>query len=392
MENIKYEKYDINMFFVLFLFSVISCLSIFYAQEMSQYDTNFVIRQAVFYFVAFLMIFLILHFDFEYYMYLSWLLYFLGLFLLMLLAIAPPSIAPPSKGAVRWFELPLIGSFQPSELMKIFIIITLSNITFKHNQRYSHTLSADLKLIGKMTVVVIPPVLFLVNQPDMGMVMMTTSIFITMLIVSGVSLKILAVLFGIPLLGIAMFLWVFFRYPAVIDQYIFSYLSPYQVRRFYGWLNPFEYVDEGYQTAQALLLIGTGKVFGSDHQIYIPEAHTDFIFAIIGNTHGFGGAALLIVLYFILLYMIVMTAFKCHHPFGSYLCAGIAGMLAFQVFQNIGMNLGILPVTGFTLPLVSYGGSSLLTTMLAIGLVMGVRYNRKVFMFSSSDSQYKEKA
>ncbi len=389
--NIKHDKYDVNLFFVLFLFAVASCLYIYNAQEMAQYDTNFVIRQAVFFILAFTVAFVVLHFDFEYYTHLSWILYGFGLALLLFLAVAPASIAPPNKGAVRWFEFPVIGSFQPSELMKIFVILVLSNIINKHNLQHTHSLPNDLKLLAKMAAVVIAPILFLVRQPDMGMVMMTLSIFIALVIVSGVSYKIITVLIGGPILGLAGFIYAFFRYPGIVEQYIFSNLSAYQVRRFYGWLNPFEFVDEGYQTAQALTLIGTGRMFGSDADVYLPEAHTDFIFAIIGHTHGFAGAAFVITLYFILLYMIIMTALRSHNPFGTYICSGIAGMLAFQVFQNIGMNIGLLPVTGFTLPLLSYGGSSLLTTMLAIGLVMSVRYHRETFMFSASEHSGKQK-
>ncbi|WP_091275856.1 FtsW/RodA/SpoVE family cell cycle protein [Alteribacillus persepolensis] len=389
--NIKHEKYDVNLFFVLFLFAVASCVYIYYAQEMSQYDTNFVIRQAVFFVVAFAAAFVVLHVDFEYYMYWSWVLYGFGLFMLLVLAVAPASIAPPNNGAVRWFEIPVIGSFQPSELMKIFVILVLSNIIYKHNLHYRHSLSNDVILVGKMIAVILPPILFLVNQPDMGMTMMTLSIFIALLVVSGVSYKILLVIIGGPVLGILAFIYAFYRFPNFVDQYIFSHLSAYQVERFYGWLNPFEFVDAGYQTAQALTLIGTGRMFGTNTDIYLPEAHTDFIFAIIGHTHGFSGAAFVITLYFVLLYMIIMTALRSHHPYGTYMCAGIAGMLAFQVFQNIGMNIGLLPVTGFTLPLISYGGSSLVTTMLAIGLVMSVRYHRETFMFSASEQSGKQR-
>ncbi|SDI68985.1 FtsW/RodA/SpoVE family cell cycle protein [Alteribacillus bidgolensis] len=383
--NQEHDKYDVNLLFVLFLFSIASCISIYYAQDMGQYDANFVLRQAVFYVIAFLVAFIVLHFDFEYYnTRLAWILYGFGLALLLLLAVSPASIAPLNNGAKSWFELPVIGSFQPSELMKIFVVITLSHLISNHNQQFHHTMFNDLKLIGKMTAATIPPILLLMNQPDMGMVILTLSIFITLIIVSGISYKIIAVIIGVPALGITSFIFAFFRFPDFVEKYFFSNLSSYQVERFYGWLNPFEFVDAGYQTAQALTLIGTGGMFGRKSNVYVPEAHTDFIFAIIGHIFGFVGGAFVITLYFILLYFIIMTALKTYNLFGMYMCSGIIGMLAFQVFQNVGMNIGLLPVTGFTLPLVSYGGSSLLTTMLAIGLVMSVRYHSKTFMFTPS--------
>lgn len=380
------DRYDVNMWFLLFLFGVFSCLAIFTAQEMAQYEDNFMVRQAVFFLLAFAITFIVQHIDFEYYLKMSWVLYGFGLFLLVVLFFAPDNIAPTINGAKRWFTLPIIGNFQPSELMKIFNILVLSTIIYNHNRMYQeHTIQSDWKLVGKMAMVVIPPILLLTRQPDMGMIMMTGAIFASLLIVSGITYKILTLLFGIPILGMALFLFAFFRFPGVVETVLFANLSDYQVSRFYGWLNPFEYVDEGFQVARAISLIGTGGLTGNNENIYLPEAHTDFIFAVISHNAGFLGGAMLLILYFVLLYLIIMIAFRCHHTYGTLICVGIVGMLAFQVFQNIGMNVGFLPVTGFTLPFVSYGGSSLVTTMLAVGIALSVRFHTKQFMFSSND-------
>ncbi|MFC5711894.1 FtsW/RodA/SpoVE family cell cycle protein [Thalassorhabdus alkalitolerans] len=383
--NTEEKQYDINILFVLFLFAVISCLYILYAQQMPQYNENFAVRQLIFYFVAFGVVFAVIHFDFEYYANLSWVLYGFGLFMLLALEFAPQSIAPTIAGAVRWFRVPIIGSFQPSELVKIFIIITLSTVIYKHNlQKTAANLKVDLWLLCKMAFVVLPPVLLLQRQPDMGMVMMTGAIFLSLVIVSGISYKLVSLIIGGPVLLFTGFIIAFFRFPSFVEQYFFNFISDYQVRRFYGWLNPAEFSDEGYQTVQAMTAIGAGRLYGNpEADVYLPEAHTDFIFAVIGMEHGFLGAALVITLYFVLLYQILMTALRCHNSFGTYLCAGVIGMLSFQVFQNVGMNLGILPVTGFTLPLLSYGGSSLIATMFAIGIVLSVSYHSKNYMFES---------
>ena len=380
------QRYDINIFFILFLFSVLSCMYIYFAQQLPQYNTNFALRQAVFFVIAFIVAFVILHFDFEYYLHLSWILYGVGLLLLIILAIAPESIAPPSKGAKRWFDLPVIGSFQPSEIMKIFMIILLSSIIYRHNQTYvNRSFHTDMMLLGKMLAVVAPPVFLLIQQPDMGMIMLTAAIFLALLLVSGISYKIIAVITGIPAILFALFLIAYWRFPALLERYVFSHMSDYQVRRFYGWLEPLEYADEGYQTAKSITLIGSGKLLGTDTGGYLPEAHTDFIFAIIGNVHGFAGAAFVITLYFVFIYLIVLIALRCHHAFGRLLCAGVIGMFSFQVFQNIGMTIGLLPVTGFTLPFISYGGSSLVSSMIAVGIVLSVKYHSKNYMFSSSE-------
>lgn len=380
------KQYDINMFFVLFLFAVISCFYIYFAQQMGQYDTNFYIRQGIFFVLAFAVAFVAVHFDYEYYLNMHWVLYGFGLFLLLALDIIGPNemIAPLTNGAVSWFTLPVIGSVQPSELMRIILIITLSAIIYRHNQRYKEnaTLKTDFQLLGKMALPILPVVLLLARQPDMGSVMLIGAVFVALMVVSGISYKIVSVLIGVPLLAFAAFIFLFFQIPAVLDATLFALMDQYQVNRINGWLNPFEYADEGFQTVRALTAIGAGQLLGTtDDSIYIPEAHTDFIFAVISSMHGFLGGAMVITLYFVLLYQILMIAFRSNHAFGKYLCAGFIGMLAFQIFQNIGMSLGLLPVTGFTLPLLSYGGSSVIATMFALGMIMSVRYHSKSYMF-----------
>ncbi|SFE71439.1 FtsW/RodA/SpoVE family cell cycle protein [Alteribacillus iranensis] len=389
LQNTNTEKqYDINMLFVLFLFGVVSCFYIYFAQQMGQYDANFSVRQMFFYIIAFGVALVVLHFDFEYYLNIHWFLYGFGLFLLILLEIIGPheTIAPMINGAVSWFTLPVIGSIQPSELMRIFLVITLSAVTYRHNSKYQNNrdIKTDLTLLGKMALVVLPVLILLERQPDMGSVMLIGSIVVALMIVSGISYKLLLLFIGGPLFVFASFIFAFFRFPVFVETYLLSMLQDYQVNRIHGWLNPFEYVDAGFQTVRAITAIGSGRLFGNnDTSIYIPEAHTDFIFAVISSMHGFIGGALVITLYFVLLYQILITALRCHNAFGKYLCASLIGMLSFQVFQNIGMSLGLLPVTGFTLPLLSYGGSSLIATMFALGMVMSVRYHSKSYFFES---------
>src|SRR5690606_11238765 len=143
----------------------------------------------------------------------------------------------------------------------------------------------------------------------------------------------------------------------------------------------------GYQLIQALLAIGSGRLIGRgfDQGVqargYIPEVHTDFIFAVIGEEFGFVGASVLIAIYFILIYRLVQIALSCNDQFGSYLVSGIIGLFVFQVFQNIGMTIGLMPITGLALPFISYGGSALLTNMMAMGLVLNVHMRSKSSMF-----------
>ncbi|MDQ0298728.1 rod shape determining protein RodA [Salibacterium salarium] len=382
------KQYDINMLFVLFLFGVVSCFYIYYAQQMGQYNGDFYLRQMVFYVLGFAVVFTVLHFDFEYYLNLHWFLYGFGLFLLVLLDVISPheDFAPRQNGANSWFKIPSVGLVQPSEIMRIFLVLTLSAIIYRHNSRYreDRTFQTDVLLLGKMAAVVVPVIGLLYRQPDMGSIMLIAAIVIALLIVSGMTYKILLPLIGGPLVALLTFVFFFFRFPNFVDKYLLSNLKSYQVDRINGWLNPFEYVDEGYQVLQAMTAIGSGQLYGNfNTNIYIPEAHTDFIFAVVSSMHGFLGGAFVITLYFILLYQILMTSMRCHNAFGKYLCAGLIGMFSFQIFQNIGMGLGLLPVTGFTLPLLSYGGSSLVATMFALGMVMSVKYHSKTYFFEA---------
>ncbi|MGY4689440.1 FtsW/RodA/SpoVE family cell cycle protein [Salibacterium sp. K-3] len=383
---INEKQYDINMFFVLFLFGVVSCFYIYYAQQMGQYEGAFHTRQMLFYVLGFGVAFTVLHFDFEYYMNIHWFLYGFGLFLLLLLDVIGPheTFAPYQNGAVSWFYVPGIGSVQPSEIMRIFLVITLSALIYRHNSRHrdDRSMQSDLWLLFKIGVVIAPIVFLIYRQPDMGSIMLVGAIVTALLIVSGMSYKILVVLIGGPIAAGLAFVFAFYQFPEWVQRYLLSNLPGYQVERINGWLNPFEHVDAGYQVLQAMTAIGSGQLYGSSGtSVYIPEAHTDFIFAVISSMHGFIGGAFVITLYFILLYQILMTGLRCHNAFGKYLCAGLIGMFSFQIFQNIGMGLGLLPVTGFTLPLLSYGGSSLVATMFALGIIMSVRYHSKTYFF-----------
>ncbi|GAK03220.1 cell division protein FtsW [Geomicrobium sp. JCM 19037] len=376
----SYEKqYDINMMFVLFIFAVLSCLYIYFAVG----NTTIVIMQAAFFVAGFIIAIVVMHFDFEYYLNLHWISYAFGLFMLIVLEIvSPSSLAPERLGATRWFDLGFVN-LQPSEFMKVFIIVTLSAIIYKHNNSWTpKELKSDLWLLTKMALVIIPPILLLRSQPDMGMVMMMLAITVGLTLVSGMSYKLLSLLYGIPSVIVGAFIVAYFRFPDFVQNAFFRHIEDYQVNRFHGWLRPLENPDQGYQVAQAMTAIGSGGLTGNtEHDVYVPEAHTDFIFSIVGRETGFLGTALVITLFFILFYQIMMTAIRSHHSFGTYLCSGVIALFTFQVFQNVGMNVGLLPVTGFTLPFMSYGGSSLFSSMLAIGIVLGVRYHAKSYVF-----------
>lgn len=381
MYRLQRDKYDINLWFVVFLFAVISCYAIYHAQQLAQYETNFIPRQLIFFGIAAGIAFMVTHIDYEYYRKAGWIIYGLGLLPLAVLVVAPESVAPTINGANRWFSLAGF-QIQPSELTKLSVLILLSLLVEKHHRQYAPaTFQQEGVLLLKLGAVTLPPIGFLMLQPDMGTVMQMLALLLTVALVSGVSALWLGLIVGIPALLFLGFLGLFYAVPGVLERLLFPLMSEYQVSRIEGWLQAESNVNQSFQVDRAMSLIGSGQLQGNNLPIYIPEAHTDFIFAIIGHQHGFIGTAGLLCLYFVLAYLIIRTALLAQHTFGQVLCAGVLGLFAFQVFQNIGMNLGLLPVTGFPLPFVSYGGSSLIAAMLALGLVMSVRYHHRPSMF-----------
>ncbi|TSB48113.1 FtsW/RodA/SpoVE family cell cycle protein [Alkalicoccobacillus porphyridii] len=380
-------KLDYNILFLLFLFMAISCFYIYEAQQLEQYYGNFVIRQFVIYIGVFLLVIAMSYIDIDYIKQSQWVIYAFGIIILVGLLIVPGKFVMTNGGATRWYSLPVIGSFQPAELTKICLILTFAYLVEKHKD-WSTKWKSDLWLLVKLGLVCLPVLLLLRQQPDMGTVMQIAAIFMAIIIVSKISMNwILPVIF-IPVTVIVGFVFTYHTRLDLLERYFFVYLEGYQERRFHGWLNPTEYADEGHQVNLAMRAVGSGRLSGlgmDNNSFFIPEAHTDFIFSIIGHTHGFVGACFLICIYFILLYQIVMIGFQSTSQFDLSVCAGVAGLFTFQIFQNIGMNVGLLPVTGFSLPFVSYGGSSLITAGLALGLVLCVKANRKEYMFEKSE-------
>jgi rod shape determining protein RodA len=387
-DRLSQSKLDYNLVFILFLMAIVSAIAIHSAEgtlpEKLQ-NVNFAYKQLQWYGIGAAVIALTMIIDYDRFFQIAWYLYGFGMLLLLGLALHVPG-AVTLKGATCWYALPG-GNFQPSELMKIFMIIVLSRIIVNHREKYPEpTIKDDFRLLGKIAITLLPPLILLMKQPDLGMSMVFVAITGSLLLVSGIRWRII---FSIVFSGVAVaaiFVFIFFQFPDFFHKYI---LKDYQLNRFYGWLAPYEYSNEqGFQLIRSLLAIGSGELYGKGFgniQVYLPEAHTDFIFGIIAEQFGFIGASIVISLFFLLVYRMVHIALESNDLYGSYLCAGVIGMITFQVFQNVGMTIGLLPITGLPLPFISYGGSSLATYMLAIGLVLNVHSRTKKFMFSTEE-------
>lgn len=388
-DRLSQSKLDYNLLFILFLMAIVSAIAIHSAEatlpEKLQ-NINFAYKQLQWYAIGAGVIALTMIIDYDRFFQIAWYLYGFGMLLLLGLELNVPGTVT-NKGATSWYKLPG-GNFQPSELMKIFMIIVLSRIIVNHREKYPEpTIKDDFRLLGKIALTILPPLILLAKQPDLGMSMVFVAITGSLVLVSGIRWRII---FGIILSVVAVVatvVFIFFQFPDFFHKYIIK--EDYQLNRFYGWLAPYEYSNEqGFQLIRSLLAIGSGELYGKGFgnlQVYLPEAHTDFIFGVISEQFGFIGASIVISLFFLLVYRMVHIALESNDLYGSYLCAGVIGMITFQVFQNIGMTIGLVPITGLPLPFISYGGSSLATYMLAIGLVLNVHSRTKKFMFSSDE-------
>lgn len=382
------QRIDYTLIFIMFLLAIVSSIAIDSAEATLPpvlQNINFSMRQIQWYVIGTVAVVITMLIDYDRFKQLAWYLYGFGMLLLLGLEVLPSPIAQTIKGATSWYQLGPLGNFQPSELMKIILIIVLSKIISEHRESYpKNTLSDDFLLIGKLIATTAPPILLLIRQPDMGMTMVFCAIIASLLLVSGIKWGIILTAVISALLAIGSFVLIFIKFPDFLLKYILRG-EAYQLDRFYGWLNPYEYSGEqGFQLVKSLLAIGSGQLNGKGYQnleVYLPEAHTDFIFAVISEQFGFIGGSIVLSLFFLLIYRMIHISLESNDPFGSYLCTGIVGMITFQVFQNVGMTIGLLPITGLPLPFVSYGGSSLATYMVAIGIILNVRSRTRTYMF-----------
>ena len=296
--------------------------------------------------------------------------FFYGLFIILLVAVF---FTEPINGATSWFQLGLF-SFQPAEFAKVFVIIFLAYIMDLLCQRGRREINRIWKL-GLVLLVAIAPILLIAKQPDYGTALAFVVALCFMLFVSGIKARfviaaILIVVVSVPLLY-------FFVLPEHAKTRIEVFLEPEKDPR-----------GAGYNIIQSKLAIGAGQLFGmgflkgNQTQLgFLYPKTTDFIFAVIGEELGFIVSSSIIVLYVILITKAVYVAKTAKDELGSYIAMGIAGMFFFHMLENIGMTIGLLPITGIPLPFVSYGGSALLTNFIAIALLLNISGRRQKALF-----------
>jgi rod shape determining protein RodA len=285
---------------------------------------------------------------------------------LMVSIIGVLGLAAATRGAKSWIPLPGFH-LQPSELGKVLLVVALAGFVVERMREMGRQTTARVMLLGLL------PTMIVMAEPDLGSATVYVSATLAILFVAGAPWRHFAALIALFAVSVTFVL-------VAAPKLGVEVLHPYQVSRLTAFLHPSaDPGDAGYQQAQSLTAIGSGEKTGrgvanatQTSLGFLPEHHTDFIYAVIGETYGFAGCALVLSLYALLIWRALHILTIAKNLFGALIAGGIAMMLLFQLFVNIGMNVGIMPITGVTAPLLSFGGSSMLSTFLALGLLHSI--------------------
>jgi rod shape determining protein RodA len=310
----------------------------------------------------------------------------LPLYVLNILAlIALRFVGHKAKGAESWFVLgPL--RVQPAEFMKIGVLLMLAKIY--HDDFRPNDDSYGLKRLWKPVLVVMVPFTLVLVQPDLGTALMIFLSSLTVILFGKVRWYLAATLVAGILAG-AIVIWNDYvrEVPEPRPTIVRHMLKAHQSKRISGWLNPeADLRGSGYHAAQSKIAVGSGGLSGKGWKegtqtglSFLPEQHTDFIFSVWAEEQGFALCVVLLVLYGLVFVLGLAVGFNARDRFGAFVAVGVVAMLFWQVFENIGMVIGLLPVTGITLPLLSYGGSSMVSVMASVGLLVNISMRRHMF-------------
>lgn len=366
MKNKIIKNIDWTIVFCVLVLITISCIELFSVTGSSNYTE--LIKQLIWFAISIPIVCIIVSIDYSTIANASKILY--GIMLILLVGVM---FTKPINGATSWYNIGSV-SFQPSEFAKICVILSLSKAIVKVQGDDKNQINRPLGLLRTIIVFMVP-VFLIVLQPDYGTAIAFCLASAIMLIVSGLNKKyiitaLLTVVIAVPLLY-------FFVLPAHAKTRIDVFLNPNLDPR-----------GSGYNVLQSKLAIGSGKFWGmgikngGQTQLgYLYPQTTDFIYSAIGEEMGFVVAASVIILYVVLITKALKIAKTAKDNLGAYIASGIAGIFIFHMVENIGMTMGLLPITGVPLPFVSYGGSSLLTNCILIGLLLNISGRRNKIMF-----------
>lgn len=368
------SKFKINFRIVIpiVLMAIISIISIYSALTYTSKSLgNLALKQTIWYMVGVGLVFVLVKLGNEYLYRHTWILYIIGNLLLVVLLL----FGTPINNSKCWLIIPGIGSVQPSEFMKIFIMLVLASMIHNFRNKYKNSsLWEEFLFIVRSFVVVLIPSILTFLEPDTGAVIIYFIIYIAMMFVSGIRIRWFVIAIILCGVGMGSFLGLYFFKEDIFIK-VFGSSIYYRLERLFDWQT-----GSGLQLENALAAIGSSSLVGygfNKTPIYFPESSTDFIFGVFASNFGFVGICLLlgIILYFDL--SIIRLARRRISDTDKYILIGIVAMLLFQQVQNIGMTVGLVPITGITLPFISYGGSSLLSYMMIVGIILNISRERE---------------
>ena len=359
--SVMEKKIDWLLFCVTAMLSIFGIIVIYSATRTLETNTNVIVQSGAFA-VGTVILFAVCFFDYEQLKSLIKPIYIFSVVILIAVLLFGIS---GSWGARSWIRFGSIG-IQPSEIAKVCFIITFAY----HLSKVEDNINKIIVLIGLLLHLLIIVGLIML-QPDMGSTLVFIFMFICMIFTAKISWKYIIPVFAAGTLSLPL-----------IYKFV---LSDYQQKRIQVFFNPdLDPLDRGYNVIQSKIAVGSGQLWGkgylqgTQNQLgYLPTKYTDFIFSVISEEFGFIGAILVAAALFVIIWRCFKTAQKADNPFGRYICVGVASMLLFHAFENMGMCIGLMPVTGIPLPFVSYGGTSMVVNLIAIGLVMSVSYHNK---------------
>ncbi len=367
MKNVSKYKVEGSILIPIILFFITSIVSIYATKRLLSVEySNLWIKQSIWYLIGFILAYYMMHLGNKFLYNNAYTFYVVGVILLGL--VIPFGIT--INNATCWYRIPFIGTIQPSEFMKIFLIIMLSRMINDFNENYKDASAfCEFKFILKVLIIVFIPAVLTFIEPDTGAVIMYLIITFIMLYIGGLRKRwfIITIVLGISIIAFVFGLYRFHQ-DTFVD--IFGTSMFYRMDRITNWSNA-----DGMQLKNSLTAIGSAGTKGhgiNKTPIYLPEMQNDFIFAVYASNTGLIGSIILIIIIIYFDLTLISYASKTLNYADKYAIGGIIGVLAFQQIYNIAMAIGLLPIMGITLPFISYGGSSLLSYMLLLGIIFNV--------------------
>ena len=359
-------KTNKTFIYILLIFFIISINSIYSFSFYLTKDTySLVIRQSLFYLIGIIIVFVLLKIKPEKLFKYSFYIYIANILLLVLVLMFGKEV----NGTKAWFNIPIIGTFQPSEFMKIGLILYLAKVIDKQKL---NNFKDEIMLVTNVLIITIVPSVFTFLEPDTGAVLIYFIIALTMLFASKLRIRWFIILFVslFLIIGVLFYLYIF-----ETDLFIklFGNSMFYRFDRIFDWGS-----SSGMQLENSIISIGSSGYLGhgiSNILLYFPEGHTDFIFSSFASIYGLVGIIILIAT--IIWFDTSLIKTKTNKRKYKYIIAGVVGALIYQQIQNISMTIGLMPITGITLPFISYGGSSLISYMFLLGIILSIRKKEK---------------